>query len=627
MNSLRKWLYKPKKHDTSLLAQFYYADEELNAVATELDSFDGRKDPERCASLVYQLRQCQDKVLTICSQLMDEVMPIERACRDFRSKFPDDVLQENLAGQLWFGAECLAAGSSILNRETESAVMRPLAKALAKSLETVREQLREQCLRNSMEFPDKLRDSLCLFDRLFAEFELSYVSAMVPVKTALEYNHQQDIIVLFSETLQRALSLGLLSQDLVDACDPALMFTIPRLAIVCGLLVLPDGPLNLQRQLSELFRPFRNLLCKIRDLLWTLTSQELQLLEKALCSTDPTPTSDSSGTYPMCKADEYITKFHQDYPTTQRVAGKLSQKNHSSNAATAPEVESTDQGRTGQSVERRTNDEGDTSSCSSSSSACGTNCDSSSVTSAASECQDDEEIALALQAAEIASRNQIRGRFKSSEDLIHRLFVCISGVADQLQTNFASDLRAILKAVFLINASPFQQDTSEEERRSSLPSNVPFRLRQSTPTPNGSPVDDDDSGLLQQDNAETDSLDQTPPSSLSQTSDGTPPLTMHRPTSAPYSDSPSTFPLNPQLSTPPAWIPDESAPHCMSCQSVFTVVRRRHHCRNCGKVFCGKCSANAVPLPRYGHVKPVRVCNRCFMFHVTHFAVTEASLS
>jgi len=70
-----------QKHDNSLLAQFYFgeftvfnqfemnfnefsvaADEELNAVATELDSFDGRKDPERCATLVYQLRQCQDKV-------------------------------------------------------------------------------------------------------------------------------------------------------------------------------------------------------------------------------------------------------------------------------------------------------------------------------------------------------------------------------------------------------------------------------------------------------------------------------------------------------------------------------------------------------------------------------------
>lgn len=106
--------------------------------------------------------------------------------------------------------------------------MRPLSKLLTKSLETVRALLREQCLRNSMDFPDKLKENLCLFDKLFSEFELSYVSAMVPVKTALEYSHQQDIIVLFSETLQRALHLGLLSQDLVDTCDPALMFTIPR---------------------------------------------------------------------------------------------------------------------------------------------------------------------------------------------------------------------------------------------------------------------------------------------------------------------------------------------------------------------------------------------------------------
>ena len=252
---------------------------------------------------------------------MDEVIPTQRACRDFRSKFPDDVLQENLAGQLWFGAECLAAGSSILNRETESEVMRPLAKALTRSLESVRELLREQCLRgNTTDLPDRLKENLALFDRLFAEFELSYVSAMVPVKTALEYNHQQDIIVLFSETLQRALALGLLGQDMVDACDPALMFTIPRLAIVCGLLILPDGPLNLQRppsHLSELFRPFRNLLCKIHDLLWTLTSHELRLLEKALCSaTDPSTTSSTSA-YPVCaKNDEYATSSKFDhYPS------------------------------------------------------------------------------------------------------------------------------------------------------------------------------------------------------------------------------------------------------------------------------------------------------------------------
>lgn len=139
-----------QRDDTSLLAQFFYADESLNAVACELDSFDGRQEPERCTTLVNQLRHCQDKVLTICSQIMDELIPESRANRDFRVKFPDDVMQENLAGQLWFGAECLAAGSSIMNREAESSAMRPLARALTKSLDIVRNLLREHALKGHM---------------------------------------------------------------------------------------------------------------------------------------------------------------------------------------------------------------------------------------------------------------------------------------------------------------------------------------------------------------------------------------------------------------------------------------------------------------------------------------------
>lgn len=94
-----------QKTDKSLLAQFYFADEELNRVATELDSFDSRKDPERCQALVTQLRASQDKVLTIVQRMMAEAIPFARTSRDFRVKFPDDVVQENLAGQLWFGAE------------------------------------------------------------------------------------------------------------------------------------------------------------------------------------------------------------------------------------------------------------------------------------------------------------------------------------------------------------------------------------------------------------------------------------------------------------------------------------------------------------------------------------------
>lgn len=58
----------------------------------------------------------------------------------------------------------------------------------------------------------------------------------------------------------RALKMKLLSQEMVDDYDPALMFTIPRLAIVSGLLIFPEGPLCLDRtpnDMSEMFRPFR----------------------------------------------------------------------------------------------------------------------------------------------------------------------------------------------------------------------------------------------------------------------------------------------------------------------------------------------------------------------------------
>lgn len=52
-----------------------------------------------------------------------------------------------------------------------------------------------------------------------------------------------------------------------------------------------------------------------------------------------------------------------------------------------------------------------------SSSSCSSYCDSSSETSEfQSDCQDDEEIALAMQAAEIANRNQIRAKFRYIED-------------------------------------------------------------------------------------------------------------------------------------------------------------------------------------------------------------------
>lgn len=268
-------------------------------------------------------------MLSITNVIMDELLGEDRTPRAFRAKFPEEVLQESLAGQLWFGAECLAAGSSIMNREAESAAMRPLAKAVTKSLDIVRNLLREQCLRiktpNSptlnLDANDTITETLCeslkIFDRLFAEFELLYVSAMVQVKTKQEHEMQELICVLFSETLQRALKSGHLKQDQVDYFDPALMFSIPRLAIVAGLVVYNKGPLNISMpadHLSEMFRPFRTLLIKIRDLLRTLSPQELFQLEQLLCTNEEielhttSTTKNSSGSNYICDDSNKISK-------------------------------------------------------------------------------------------------------------------------------------------------------------------------------------------------------------------------------------------------------------------------------------------------------------------------------
>ncbi|XP_063192805.1 lateral signaling target protein 2 homolog isoform X4 [Chroicocephalus ridibundus] len=923
MNRFRKWLYKPKRTDPQLLAQFYYADEELNQVAAELDSLDGRKDPQRCTLLVNQFRSCQDNVLNIINQIMDECIPHERANRDFCVKFPEEIRHDNLAGQLWFGAECLAAGSIIMNREIESMAMRPLAKDLTRSLEEVRNIIRDQALRDLNLYTEKMKDSLKHFDVLFAEFELSYVSAMVPVKSPKEYYVQQEVIVLFCETVERALRLGYLTQDMIDDYEPALMFTIPRLAIVCGLVVYSEGPLNLDHKpedMSELFRPFHTLLRKIRDLLQTLTEDELHTLERNLCISqdvdfpvraDPEVSSvitpGITATLPskelsakaenteaelacsmqydeqeleqlnrmvhrvgdemssllsppsICQSPAHRpslrnsssteaspTRHHLDnltddedrvffmddldgagealagldsvsdtfawvnnpchdskqnlqyrdallYENGHQTEETLLLKDAESDISNNNNIEDSkqvsgisvqnscsclegpdsqlylngwdayaDDAETAEVIAHRTggmkisatvifnpkspsssespvttpeaaiscvpgsanplaNEEEDEShklsiaatNCLINSCVCCGSCEDSRedsveglktkhsaggvvnasytlvkskemdhvdnldnsvpaqeilkpetsallaerdfgreeqrlptsskclahssgsqvgaendsqgeaesisnqqkwekrkqlcekkmdnnedassertakddvksrsssslmTSSCSSDDIDQEEIQLALQAAKIATREKIRSRFHGSNDLIHRLFVCISGVADQLQTNYASDLRSILKTLFEVMATKPETEDKEKQKK------VNPGLRNAAL---------EDCALCQE------SISSSELAAKARDGD---------------------------FEDPPDWVPDEVCSYCTACKAPFTVIRRKHHCRSCGKIFCSRCSSHSAPLPRYGQMKPVRVCTHCYMFHVTPFYSDKAGV-
>lgn len=51
----------------------------------------------------------QDNVLNIINQIMEECIPQDRAPRDFCVKFPEEIRHDNLAGQLWFGAEVVGS--------------------------------------------------------------------------------------------------------------------------------------------------------------------------------------------------------------------------------------------------------------------------------------------------------------------------------------------------------------------------------------------------------------------------------------------------------------------------------------------------------------------------------------
>uniref|UniRef100_A0A915D341 Uncharacterized protein n=1 Tax=Ditylenchus dipsaci TaxID=166011 RepID=A0A915D341_9BILA len=226
MQSLWKLVNKPRIDDWSPLAKFYYADEALNTIA--------------------------NRVLHIIAEMLMIVFPHEgdRACRDFRVKFPDEIIAgwflvskppelitlklkfRQLPGQLWFGAECLAAGSNIVDHESESEAIRPMAKALTKHLDKMREFLKDQALRDPTQYSDKIKLSLQVFDRLFAEFEFNYVSAMVNVKSVNDYDTTLDVAVLFSESITRAIRLNYVTQEQIDDCNPNVIIALPRLAIV-----------------------------------------------------------------------------------------------------------------------------------------------------------------------------------------------------------------------------------------------------------------------------------------------------------------------------------------------------------------------------------------------------------
>lgn len=75
----------------------------------------------------------------------------------------------------------------------------------------------------------------------------------------------------------------------------------------------------------------------------------------------------------------------------------------------------------------------------------------------------------------------------------------------------------------------------------------------------------------------------------------------------------------PELAEADAMFTSDTAPGwsdgkvCHRCRDQFSFTNRKHHCRNCGQIFCAQCSSRTCRLPKYGIEKEVRVCEGCYM--------------
>lgn len=59
------------------------------------------------------------------------------------------------------------------------------------------------------------------------------------------------------------------------------------------------------------------------------------------------------------------------------------------------------------------------------------------------------------------------------------------------------------------------------------------------------------------------------------------------------------------------WAVDEETNDCAACGKTFGLTQRKHHCRQCGEIFCQECSAKTASI--VAAKKPVRVCDSCFV--------------
>jgi hypothetical protein len=232
-------------------------------------------------------------------------------------------LDVGFSENILFAAEALAHGYRIRGIERYSNVLRDPASQLLAALEALRFVFRQRALRQPAPPYSSLNAVVKDFDQAWTQFEqricfcyfsvsinaLRHVANGRPENDALrgpgvrQIDDSDLFTVLLSETVLRALDRKYFSRDEMQRYEPYLMFAIPRLAIVAGLLHMPEY-LNLTahhvavRWLRDPDGRKVKLLVQLQQALRQLTYAEVVSLERMLLNKHEDETMDQNAAYP-----------------------------------------------------------------------------------------------------------------------------------------------------------------------------------------------------------------------------------------------------------------------------------------------------------------------------------------
>lgn len=80
---------------------FYYCDEAVNHQMRELNYL-MKTTPDnldRRATLIKQLKEAQHNLMNVIFAITQDAVPEHHTCRDFRAKYPDDVIVDQINGE------------------------------------------------------------------------------------------------------------------------------------------------------------------------------------------------------------------------------------------------------------------------------------------------------------------------------------------------------------------------------------------------------------------------------------------------------------------------------------------------------------------------------------------------